>query len=180
MTRIVITGTPCTGKTTLAKELAKHLKVPLIDSRQFENKCILGTTNGEKTIDLNKLERNLRKATAGLKGFVVEGHLLCETRIPCDSCVVLRCDPRVLEKRLKSRKYAQRKIDGNLLAEMLDYCLVKAESNYKTVVQINFTKPKAAKTIAARIASNRSDSVDFSRQLLSKRFRPLLAREQAN
>jgi len=60
---------------------------------------------------------------------------------------------------------------------MLDYCLLKAESNYKRVLQLDFTKPKTPKTVVKRLESGKSDAVDFSRLLLSPRFKALLDRQ---
>lgn len=90
---------------------------------------------------------------------------------------MLRCNPALLQQRFKARRYGLAKADGNALAEMLDYCLLKAESNYKRVLQLDFTKPKTPKTVVKRLESGKSDAVDFSRLLLSPRFKALLDRQ---
>ena len=56
---------------------------------------------------------------------IVEGHLshLCSN---CDKCIVLRLNPQILEKRLKSRNYSKSKINENLEAEALSVCSAEA------------------------------------------------------
>jgi adenylate kinase len=45
---------------------------------------------------------------------------------------VLRCDPRILEKRLRNRGWNEKKIQENVLAEVLDICLSEAIDEYGT------------------------------------------------
>jgi adenylate kinase len=45
---------------------------------------------------------------------------------------VLRCDPRILEKRLRYRGWSEKKIQENVLAEILDICLGEAIDEYGT------------------------------------------------
>ncbi len=145
--RIVVTGTPGTGKTTLAKQLAAKMHAPLFDVNKIavQNKLYKkerGTA--EKIVDIKKLSALLRKKLARETSFVAEGHLACEFALPADFVIVLRCNPLVLEKRLKKRKYPARKIEENKMAEFLDYCLVNAEQNYAKskakILQIDATK----------------------------------------
>jgi adenylate kinase len=43
---------------------------------------------------------------------------------------VLRCNPKVLERRLRGRKWESRKVRENVMAEILDSCLIAAQNNY--------------------------------------------------
>ena len=176
MKKIVITGTPCTGKTTLAAEIAKELGVPAVSINDF------AVSNGyftvkpgeqEKTVDIRKVGIELSKHLAGLKdGYVVEGHLACEFALPCDAVVVLRAHPGVLVRRYHERKYPKPKTDDNLLCELLDYCQTLSEMNYPKgkIVQIDNSKDLSAKEILSRVESKKSDFVNWAELLVSKEF----------
>ncbi len=164
--RLAITGTPCTGKTTLAAELAAALKIPLIRINDVVSEKKLFTTRRgekEKTVKMNGLERELNKILLKMPAYVVEGHLACEFALPVDKILVLRANPALLEKRMKKRKYPAKKTAENLLAECLDYCLAKAEENYPRgkIVQVNCSKPPSVQGILSRLKSGKSDSVNW-------------------
>ncbi|NYT05302.1 MAG: AAA family ATPase [Methanomicrobiales archaeon] len=116
---ICITGTPGTGKTTVAAALLRR-GYPV--------------THAGDTIDRYVLEEDARRDTkvvdtdrwAGefvpVEGFV-EGHL--SHLLAADAVVVLRCRPDVLAERLRARGYRQAKIRENADAEALDVILVE-------------------------------------------------------
>lgn len=164
--KLVITGTPGTGKTTIAREIATANNWPLVEANAVakKGKCFVG----REEVDLKKLAAAMKRTLSGKKSFVAEGHLLCEVALPCEQCVVLRCNPLLLEKRLKKRGYAKAKVGENALAEALDYCLTMAESNYGNVVQIDCTKKVPFRKVLAMAGKRCSDKVDWSRLLSSK------------
>ncbi len=132
--RLVITGTPGTGKTVLARKISERLGLPLYPANEVAKERGW-VKRGEA--DLNKLEGFY----ASLKGgFVAEGHLLCEFPVPRARCIILRTRPDVLRKRLEARGYSKKKTLDNLVCEVLDYCVVKAESNYRRVTQVDNTR----------------------------------------
>lgn len=174
--KLVITGTPGTGKTTVAKAIAARLGVTLAEANEVarRRKCFKKGSRSE--VDLGKLEKALRKELHGLKGFVAEGHLLCDVKLACDACVVLRCNPRVLRKRLKARGYDRKKLADNLLCEALDYCLLKAEACYPAgrVVQVDATKTaRLVVRVLAAAKSLKGDRADWSGMIAEKRFKTL-------
>ncbi|VVB69865.1 Putative adenylate kinase [uncultured archaeon] len=138
--KIVITGTPGVGKTTIAKLLSKKTGLKYISANDFLKKY-----KGIKkhVADLKKL-----KKLSKIKG-IIEGHLCCEVKIH-SKIFVLRLDPKILEQRLKKRGYSRKKIYDNLLSEILDYCLIVSEKKYPQVIQINCTK-KTPEQIANEI-----------------------------
>ena len=184
--RIVLTGTPGTGKTSMATQLAKLAGGPLIDLNAFarKNKLFLKEKGafGESVVNVEKMEKLLAAALRNEKNFVVEGHLACEFSVPADAIVVLRCDPRVLKKRLEERKYPVDKIRENVLAELLDYCLIKSEQNYGrgAVLQLDATRGLSAKQVFAKAKAKKGDRVDWSKQLLEpKQIEFLLAEAES-
>jgi len=178
--RIVLTGVPGTGKTTIAKKLAAQLGLELVDINQvvtekklWRNKDKFGT----RIVDLRKLGASL-KGLSKKNNWVVEGHLACEFKLPADLVIVLRTKPSKLEKRLAKRGYAKEKLEENLMAEMLDYCTIKSLENYpeKKVFEIE-TSGTQKKTISEIISITKKQKksmklragwVDWSEQLLKR------------
>ena len=161
--KIVITGTPGTGKTIVADVLGKALKKRVVHINDFakKKKLIIGKTRGSYVVDLKKL----RKKLLDFDG-VLESHLLCEFSLPKSVVFVLRCNPKVLAHRLQKRKYLRKKIKENLEVEALDYCTINAEKNYNKVYDIDTTNKTASQVVKKIIAvlkkKSGSDKVDFS------------------
>lgn len=136
--RIVITGTPGVGKTKTAEQLSKHLGLELIKLSEIAKQRKLVTKKHE--VDIKKLAKELECLQMATE-YVIEGHLACEFKLPCDHIFILRCHPIELRKRLKKRKYNKAKIEENLLSEVLDYCTQRVEAEYEiTPVEIETTK----------------------------------------
>lgn len=172
--KIIITGTPCTGKTTLAKKLSSMLGCSLIELNKeiIQQRIWRGKEHGAKIVDLLKLKKFLIGKLNNLNSFVCEGHLACEVSLPCDIVIVLRSSPSVLLKRMNERSYSFKKISENLLSEILDYCLIKAEENYEKnkIIQVDNSRPVSAKKILSKIKNSESDFVDYTGFLLKPRF----------
>ncbi|MBN2126837.1 MAG: AAA family ATPase [Candidatus Diapherotrites archaeon] len=136
---LVITGTPGTGKTEIAKELSKKLGFKVINEKEFALTHKLGKLNKEKEIeiDVKKMQKKLLISLKKEKNQVIEGHLLCEMKIPANLCVVLHANSSILEKRMKKRGYSDEKILDNIFCEETDYCLKKASKNYVYITNID-------------------------------------------
>ncbi len=143
--KIIITGTPGVGKTTVAKLLAKKTHLKYVSANDYLKKH-----NGIKhhVADLKKLN-NLKKIMG-----IIEGHLCCEVKL-YKKIFVLRLDPKILQKRLEKRKYSRKKIYDNVLSEILDYCLIVSEKKYDKVIQINCTG-KTPEKIAKEILKEKN------------------------
>jgi adenylate kinase len=169
--RLVITGVPAAGKTTISKALAKLLDAELVHANDLAKE--IGAAKkargeNELTVDLRKLRKALLKRFSASHSIVVEGHLLCEFALPADAVLVLRCDPRVLLKRYAKRGYGKQKAADNAVAEALDYCVLKAEGSYgsQKVIQVDATKRRTPKFLLNRVKSRKSDSVDWTALLV--------------
>ena len=130
MTAIFITGTPCTGKTTIASKLnGRLIKInDLARSHDF----ILGVDGdkGYQIIDIDKLSEHIYHLIQNSnETLIFEGHVshLCDG---ADKVIVLRVRPEILEKRLMKRNYSDSKIRENLEAEALGVCSAEAYDKY--------------------------------------------------
>jgi adenylate kinase len=129
--RIIITGTPGTGKTTMARLLAGYLDYPLIDLKEFINERGMFAKKGnEKIVNMSRLRKSLPSFLKKKKHFVLEGHIACELKLPADTIFITRTKPSTLKRRLGKRNYSAKKIEENVMAELLDYCTQKVNEKY--------------------------------------------------
>ena len=135
MNRVIfISGTPCTGKTTVSELLSTKLDCRLIkiNNLALENDFVLGIDEdkGYKVIDIDRLnEKVLEIISQNDELLIFEGHLshLCDG---ADKVIVLRLRPEILESRLMARDYSEAKILENLEAEAMGVCTAEAYEKY--------------------------------------------------
>ncbi len=149
--RIILTGVPGTGKTSVAKILSEKLNYPVITVKDLVK---------EEYVDTRKLRLKAMWATKDMEDVILEGHLFCEVKIPVDLVIVLRTHPDELRKRLESRNYPEKKVRENLMAEFVDYCLTKAEERYDDVWQVD-TTGKTPEETAQRIIKALERGIDI-------------------
>jgi adenylate kinase len=154
---IIVTGTPGTGKTTFAKRLAKEIGADYVALTRFvsDKKLYTGFDRERESrvvnlprvyATLNRLLLKTRRPT------IVDTHIT-EGIIPKDVVkvlFVLRCHPRILERRLSKKKWKQSKLRENVLAEMLDVCLINAVKwfGWNRVVQLDTSHISVSKCVA--------------------------------
>ena len=137
---ICVTGTPGTGKTTVAKILQKMLDFEYIDVMKLIKKNKLYDYFDTKTksyiVDVDKVVPALTKELKSVKNAIVDSHLSHYLPKKCvDLCIVTKCELKELKKRLQKRKYSPEKVRENLDAEIFGVCLYEAkEKNLNTFV----------------------------------------------
>ena len=147
---ICITGTPGTGKTALAKQLAKKLNFFYLDVNRLisEKKISEGYDSKRKSkiIDVKKLNKSIIKKLNELKkqnieGVIIDSHL--SHYLPkkyVSRCIVAKCDIKILNLRLKKRKYSKSKIKENLEAEIFGICHEEAKEMKHKILLIDSSK----------------------------------------
>ena len=141
---IAITGSVGTGKTTIAKALARKLKADYIDVNKLikENKLVGKYIKKLDTyeVDVKKLNRFLIKIIKNCKNCVIDSHL--SHYLPnkyVGYCVVCKCGIKDLKNRLEKRGYSKIKIRENLDSEIFDVCLVEAVENNHRIIVVDTT-----------------------------------------
>ena len=182
-TVIFISGTPCTGKTTVASDLNDYLahngfhsRLIKVNDFAIENDLVLGEDPDKfyKVIDIDGLNECLNEEISqiGNSILIVEGHLshLCEG---ADKMIVLRLNPSILKDRLEERNYSESKIQENLEAEALAVCSAEAYDLYGEKTNEIDASDKSVEEIRDLIIAIASDnlecpvgSIDFMEWLL--------------
>lgn len=133
---IIVSGTPGTGKTTVAKAIAQKKNLKYLDVHQLIEKHHLSEGYDRirkcKIVDIKRLVKFLLKEIEiskkeKVKGVIIDSHL--SHYLPpksVDQCIITTCNLKVLEKRLKKRKYSAQKVRENLDAEIFEICKLEA------------------------------------------------------
>ncbi|MFX1486743.1 MAG: adenylate kinase family protein [Promethearchaeota archaeon] len=133
---VVISGSPGTGKSTLANSLAGHFRVEFIDISKLaeETGLIIGMDKQRETkiADTDRLVHYLvHRIFSAESGIILEGHYA--DIVPSEyvsTVIVLRTSPEVLNLKLGKRGWKASKIAENVQAEILSVCLVNALRAY--------------------------------------------------
>ncbi len=142
---ICVTGAVGTGKTEVSKKLSKHLKFDYLDVTKLIKKekisCGYDKENKCDIIDSKKLNKILIEKIKLSEGLIIDSHMshYLPKRV-VDLCIVTKCDIKVLNKRLKKRRYSKAKIKDNLEAEIFDVCLLEAKKKKHNVLVIDTSK----------------------------------------
>jgi adenylate kinase len=151
---ILITGTPCVGKTTTAKALANKLNAEYINLTDYakSNDLVLEEDTERNTLIIDE-ENMPQKLTETINAsekttIIVDGHYASAVTSPelVPQVFVLRRDPRELKQFMEKRGYTGTKMWENLQAEIIDVCLGEAiEAHAGRVCEMDVTgKPVEA------------------------------------
>lgn len=163
MKTVIVTGTPGTGKTTIAKKLAKKLGYHYIDVNKliYGHKLYEGYDRKRKTkiVDVDKLSmfltdyvKQLKKQKNKTKGIIIDSHLSHYfPRRYVDFCIVVKCDIRELNERLRRKGFGKSKIQENLQAEIFDMCHNEARTRKHKIIVADTTKSFNISSLARKL-----------------------------
>jgi adenylate kinase len=154
---VLITGTPCTGKTTTAKALAAKLNAKYINLTDYAkaNNLTLGVDKERDTliIDEEGMRQKLSETISASKkaNIVIDGHYASAVT-PTKHVVhvfVLRRDPRELKQFMERCGYTGNKLWENLQAEIIDVVLGEAVEVYAgRVCELDVTGKSVEQVVA--------------------------------
>jgi adenylate kinase len=131
---ILITGTPCTGKTTTAKHLTTKLNAYYINLTEYAktNNLTLGQDKERQTTIINEkaMQQKLTETINATDNpnIIIDGHYAAAVtpKNLVTYVFVLRRNPKELKKLMQKNNFPEAKLNENLSAEILDTCLVEA------------------------------------------------------
>lgn len=154
---ILVTGTPCVGKTSVARLLASRLDASYVNLTELatREKLILGKDKERNSIIVNE---NLMKQkiqtiikNCDKKHVIIDGHYAVNV-VPKKSVThifVLRRDPVELRKLMEQNGFSGRKLWENLASEILDVCLIDALNVHEKekVCELNVSGKSVEETV---------------------------------
>jgi len=159
---ILITGTPCVGKTTLAKRLTDTLSaeyVNLTELAEAENLIVEKDPQRDTAIiDEVKMRRKLKHLITKSKNenVIIDGHYAAAVtpKALVTNVFVLRRNPHQLRELMTQRGYRPKKQSENLSAEILDVCLMEALQKLPTekICELDITDKTLEETLATVVA----------------------------
>jgi adenylate kinase len=154
---IIVTGTPCVGKTSIANLLASKLDALHVNLTELAIRENLVSSRDEKRnsiiVDEVKMQRKICEIikNSGEKTVIVDGHYAASV-VPkklVTHIFVLRRDPAELKIFMEKRGFTNHKLWENLASEILDVCLVDALKIHgkEKVCELNVTGKSAEEAV---------------------------------
>jgi adenylate kinase len=141
---ISISGTPKTGKTSVAKALAEKLNWRLVSLNELakEKKLYVGYDRSRKSriVDIRRLRTEVRKLSRLHKNLILESHYSHD--MLCDVVVILRTNPKELRKRMAGEGWTKKKMEENIESEIMEIVKNEALEKAKTVLEVDTTGKK--------------------------------------
>lgn len=171
---VALTGTPGTGKTSVSEILRKKGYIVMDLNKVIQQHNFISGYDNERRCsiaNMKKVDSYIQKQNKG-KMLIVEGHLA--HLLSADMIIVLRCSPKILEERLRKKKYHKRKIMENVEAEAVDVISVESLERCKNVYEINTTnisKEKVAEDVerifGGKFKNYEVGNIDWSEEILT-------------
>jgi adenylate kinase len=148
-----ITGTPGTGKKTLAPLVASRMGLPCISLHDQAVSSGLVKQDDDAEVDTAVLGRFIVKHVNGPA--LIYGHLLPYVLRGQDlrKVVVLRCEPKTLKRRLLARAYKSEKVVENVEAELIGVLSADSATAFSSRKTAEFDTTASKPPAAARAIS---------------------------
>ena len=133
---VIVTGTPGTGKTVLARKISKEYGHRYIDVNEVVRQHKLSEgydkKRDTKIVDETRLakvlEKIIKEARKKKEKLVIDSHMShCVNPKLVGLCIVTKCDLKELERRLKRKGYSKAKTEENMECEIMDICYNEAK-----------------------------------------------------
>jgi adenylate kinase len=136
---IAVSGTPCTGKTMVAKLLAEKLGYRYVDlNRVAEEKGFYSgfdERRGVRIVNTDLVGKEIRKMEGDI---VLDSHYAHE--MDNDLTVILRTNPKELRERMRKKGWPTPKIEENVQAEIMEICMTEALALGRKIIEIDTTR----------------------------------------
>jgi len=132
---IALSGTPGTGKSSVSARLQKEGYTTVsLNELAIDKNMIVGIDKKRNTkiIDVDRLDDYVHEQYTGKDLVFIEGHS-SHRLTSAEKVMILRCHPRMLQKRLENQGWDHKKIRENVEAEALDIILCET-------VELHFEK----------------------------------------
>ena len=149
---ILLSGTPCVGKTTISRLLAADLDGLYLNLTELAEKEKLARRQDKKRntkiVDESEMRRKLKEIinTTEKSAVIIDGHFApVVTPNAVAKVFVLRRNPVELKYLMEERGYKDQKLWENLASEILDICLIEALEVHgeKRVCEMDITGKEA-------------------------------------
>lgn len=166
---IAISGTPGTGKSSIAGLLKNSFKIIHLNDLAKEKGCIKGYDKKRKVkiVDFQCLDAKIDNSS----DMIIESHYAHLMHF--DILIILRTKPDILKKRLIDKGFSKQKIDENLEAEALGVISEESLDFTDRAFEIDtssITSQKAAelalKIITEKPEEYRLGKIDWSEEIL--------------
>jgi len=151
---IGISGTPGTGKSSVARELSLRLQIPLIELSTYvmENNLYVyyDELRNSYIIDEDKVRERLVEIYKKEGALIIVGHYLeILPRELFELVFILRRDPYELINILKLRGWSDHKVAENIEAELLSICTLNAieELGEDIIVEVDTTSKEVSAVV---------------------------------
>ena len=147
MVLIAVSGTPGTGKSTLADSLSRRGWSVIELATFLKERDLPRSWDDERQtfeVDIEELDQAVQEIDSE-EPIILVGHL--SHLLSVDVTIVLRCRPSVLEMRLGSRGWGRSKVIENLEAEACDVVLLEALDSGVEVCEIDTTSMSPAELV---------------------------------
>ncbi|MBN2330438.1 MAG: DUF359 domain-containing protein [Candidatus Aenigmarchaeota archaeon] len=159
---LAITGTPATGKTTIAAKLGDITGWKVVGLNDLAKMKSLYSGYDRKrkckVVDIGALRNEVSGLSSENVNLIIESHYAQE--IPSDLAIVLRTNPKDIRRRAKDKGWGYEKTEENVMAEIMEECKIDTMMLRRKIVEIDTTE-KSSRDVAKGIARILHDSGMF-------------------